>query len=102
MCMHITRVNIRDKTAGCIAQLAMIETANLPQCTHLRGEHRDVDDILMSLNLDRLKTIKANVEHILRAGGFELKPWVFPGQSGKKEFARIEEEDNSKDCGPAN
>ena len=27
----------------------------------------------------------ANVEHILKAGGFELKPWVLSGQGGRKE-----------------
>ena len=88
----ITRVNIGDKPAGCIAQLAMQETANLPSFTHLKEERRVlqqdsyVDDILTSHNdLSLLKTITANVEMILNAGGFELKPWVFSGQSGIKE-----------------
>lgn len=88
----ITRVNIGDKPAGCIAQLAMRETANLPAFTHLEEERRVlqqdsyVDDILTSHDdLDRLKTITANVERILKAGGFEIKPWVFSEQSGRKE-----------------
>lgn len=45
-----------------------------------------VNDILTSHNnLDQLKTITANVERILKAGSFELKPWVFSGQSGRKD-----------------
>ncbi|XP_058477623.1 uncharacterized protein LOC131448851 [Solea solea] len=88
----ITRVNIGDKPAGCIAQLAMRETANLPPFTHLKEERQViqedsyVDDILTSHNdLDQLKTITANVQLILKAGGFELKPWVYSEQSGRKE-----------------
>lgn len=34
----VTRVNIGDKPAGCIAQLAMRETANLPQFSHVEEE----------------------------------------------------------------
>lgn len=34
----VMRVNIGDKPAGCIAQLAMRETANLPQFSHLEKE----------------------------------------------------------------
>ncbi|CAM4471325.1 unnamed protein product [Leuciscus chuanchicus] len=81
----ITRVNIGDKPAGCIAQLAMRETANLPQFSHLTDECQ-------------------NVELILKAGGFALKPWVFSGQSkGEREKAspnivvlpnQLKEEDN--------
>lgn len=88
----ITRVNIGDKPAGCIAQLAMRETANLPTFTHLKDKRQVlqqdsyVDDILTSHNnLDHLKTITANVERILEAGGFKLKPWVFSGQSGRRK-----------------
>ena len=88
----ITRVNIGDKPAGCIAQLAMRETSNLPQFMHLEEERRAleqdsyVDDVLTSQNdLGRLRTITANVENILKAGGFQLKPWVFSGQSGRQE-----------------
>lgn len=75
----ITRVNIGDKPAGCIAQRAMRKTANLPPFTHLKEERQVlqhdsyVDDILTSHNnLDQLKTITANVERILKAGGFKL------------------------------
>lgn len=89
----ITRVNIGDKPAGCIAQVAMRETANLPSFRELEEErqvlHRDsyVDDILTSHDdEDRLKTITANVQKILKAGGFELKPWVYSGQSGRGEL----------------
>lgn len=95
----ITRVNIGDKSAGCIAQQAMSETANLPSFTHLEEEwwvlQQDsyVDDILMSHNnLDRLTTITANVEHVLKAGGFEIKPWVFSVQSGGKECNERQED----------
>ena len=87
----ITRVNIGDKPAGCIAQLAMRETVNLPQFSHLREEkrvlHQDayVDDILTSHdNLDQLKHITSNVEKVLNAGGFYMKPWVFSNQSGRR------------------
>ncbi len=96
----ITRVNIGDKPAGCIAWLAMRETANLPQFSHLREECRVlpedsyVDDILTSHNnLNQLKIITANVEQILKAGGFELKPWVLSGQSRRKESAGKQEEE---------
>jgi len=80
----VTRVNIGDKPAGCIAQLAMRETANFPSFAHLEAErrvlHQDsyVDDILTSHNdLHQLRSIVTNVEQILKAGGFLLKPWVF-------------------------
>lgn len=88
----ITRVNIGDKPAGCIAQLAMRETANLPIFSHLKEERRVlqedayVDDILTSHNsMDQLKVITLNVEQILKAGGFHIKPWVYSDQSGRKE-----------------
>ncbi|KAJ8285934.1 hypothetical protein GJAV_G00032640 [Gymnothorax javanicus] len=94
----VTRVNIGDKPAGCIAQLAMRETANLPQFSYLEEERRVlqedsyVDDLLTSHdNLDQLKVITENVEQILKAGGFELKPWVFSGQS-RREFAGKQEQ----------
>ncbi|TKS65757.1 hypothetical protein D9C73_028022 [Collichthys lucidus] len=87
----ITRVNIGDKPAGCIAQLAMRETANLPQFSHLKEErrvlHQDayVDDILTSHNtLDQLKRITSNVEQILVAGGFYMKPWVYSNECETK------------------
>ena len=87
----ITRVNIGDKPAGCIAQLAMRETASLPNFSHLEEERRVieedsyVDDLLTSHNdLHRLDKITGKVEEILKAGGFFLKPWVRSGQSGRK------------------
>lgn len=87
----ITRVNIGDKPAGCIAQLAMKETASLPNFIHLEDERRVieedsyVDDLLTSHNdLNRLDQITAGVEKVLKAGGFFLKPWVRSGQSGRK------------------
>lgn len=52
----VLRVNISDKPAGCIAQVAMRETANLPQFTAMVEECRVwvediyVDDILTSHN----------------------------------------------------
>ncbi|XP_054601662.2 uncharacterized protein [Nothobranchius furzeri] len=89
----ITRVNIGDKPAGCIAQLAMRETANLPPFSHLQEERKVlqfssyVDDIFVSHNNPvRLREITANVKMILKAGGFELKPWVYSGQSGRSEY----------------
>lgn len=88
----ITRVNIGDKPAGCIAQVAMRETANLPMFRHLAQERKVpeqdayVDDILTSHNdIQQLNQITANVEHILEAGGFYMKPWVYSGQSGRSE-----------------
>lgn len=88
----ITRVNIGDKPAGCIAQVAMRETANLPSFSHFTEEKRVleedayVDDILTSHNdLDHLRRLTANIEHILRAGGFYMKPWVYSSQSGREE-----------------
>ncbi|KAK7944841.1 hypothetical protein WMY93_000569 [Mugilogobius chulae] len=88
----ITRVNIGDKPAGCIAQVAMRETANLPPFSHLKEERRVleedayVDDILTSHNdLDHLNLLTSNIERILRAGGFYMKPWVYSAQSGRKK-----------------
>ncbi|XP_062416584.1 uncharacterized protein LOC119218794 [Pungitius pungitius] len=96
----ITRVNIGDKPAGCIAQVAMRETANLPMFNHFSEERRAleqdayVDDILTSHNdLSQLKKITANVEQILEAGGFYMKPWVYSGQSGRQgpsDMERVE------------
>lgn len=87
----ITRVNIGDRPAGCIAQLAMRETAKLPMFTHLEEERRVleedsyVDDILTSHNdLEKLDKTTKTVEEILKAGGFFLKPWVRSGQSGRQ------------------
>lgn len=64
----ITRVNIGNKPAGCIAQLAMHETANLPPFTHLKEERQVlqqnsyVDDILTTHNIfDHLKAITASL-----------------------------------------
>lgn len=88
----ITSVNIGDKPAGCIAQLAMRETAKLPTFAYLQEERRVldedsyVDDILTSHNsLESLIKITQGVEEILNAGGFFLKPWVWSGQSGRQE-----------------
>ncbi|XP_062390786.1 uncharacterized protein LOC134078694 [Sardina pilchardus] len=88
----VVRVNIGDKPAGCIAQIAMRETANLPQFTSMVEERRIltedcyVDDILTSHNdLQTLFRMTKGVEKILKAGGFSLKPWVLTGQSGRSE-----------------
>lgn len=87
----ITRVNIGDRPAGCIAQLAMREIAKLPMFAHNVEERRvleedcDVDDTLSSHNdQNELDKITEEVEKILRAGGFFLKPWVCSGQSGRR------------------
>lgn len=94
----VTRVNIGDKPAGCIAQLAMRESAHLPQFSHLEEECRVfqedsyVDDLLTSHNnLDQPRVITINVAQILKAGGFELKPWVFSGQSRKESAGKLEQ-----------
>ncbi|XP_039456743.1 uncharacterized protein LOC120433854 [Oreochromis aureus] len=88
----ITRVNIGDKPAGCIAQLAMRETASLSTFSHLKEERQVlqqdsyVDDILTSHNdMNQLEVITENIGRILKAGGFELKPWVLSGQSGRRK-----------------
>ncbi|XP_036068500.1 uncharacterized protein LOC112152419 [Oryzias melastigma] len=87
----ITRVNMGDRPAGCIAQLAMRETANLQIFTNLEEERRIVeedsyvDDILTSSNtLENLNENLKGVEQILKAGGFFLKPWILSGQSGRQ------------------
>ena len=86
----VVRVNIGDNPAGCIAQVAMKETANLPQFVDMVEERRAltensyVDDILTSHNdLKKLERITKGVEEILKAGGFFLKPWVLSCQSGR-------------------
>lgn len=86
----VVRLNIGDKPAKCIAQVAMRETANLPQFSKMVEERRVlmedsyVDDILRSHdNPGTLETITKGVEVILKAGGFFLKPWVLSHQSGR-------------------
>ncbi|XP_076129224.1 uncharacterized protein LOC143110221 [Alosa pseudoharengus] len=88
----VVRVNIGDKPAGCIAQVAMRETANLPQFSSMVEERRIltedcyVDDVLTSHDdLQTLVRLTKGVEEILKAGGFSLKPWVLTGQSGRSE-----------------
>ncbi|KAL1254331.1 hypothetical protein QQF64_016560 [Cirrhinus molitorella] len=88
----ITQVNIGERPAGCIAQLDMRETAKLPEFAQLEEECRIleedsyVDDILTSHNdKKRLDEITKEIEVILKAGGFFLKPWVRSGQSGRQE-----------------
>ncbi|XP_039513360.1 uncharacterized protein LOC120468822 [Pimephales promelas] len=99
----ITRVNIGDRPAGCIAQLAMRETAKLTKFSHLHEERKVieedsyVDDILTSHN-DRkqLDKITEGVEEILRAGGFFLKHWIRSEESwkpGDGESVEATEED---------
>ncbi|TDH04609.1 hypothetical protein EPR50_G00134580 [Perca flavescens] len=89
----ITRVNIGDRPAGCIAQLAMRETTELPMFAHLEEERRIleedayVDDILTSHNdLQQLDKNTKRVEEILRTGGFFLKLWFRSGQSGRQDI----------------
>lgn len=83
-----------DKPAGCIAQVAMLETAKLPQFSDMMEERRVieedsyVDDLLTSHNYPhRLNEIQEGVEKILRAGGFYLKTWIWSGQSGRRDGA---------------
>ena len=87
----ITRVNIGDRPAGCIAQLAMRETAKLSIFAHLEEERRIleedsyVDEVLTSHNdLEKLDKNTNRVEEILKAGRFFLNPWVRSGQSGRQ------------------
>ncbi|KAI3352112.1 hypothetical protein L3Q82_020927 [Scortum barcoo] len=96
----ITRVNIGDRPAGCIAQLAMRETAKLSMFTHLEEECRIleedsyVDDILTSHNdLEKLDENTKRVEEILKVGGFFLKPWV-------RQLLKEEEENESGSKSP--
>ncbi len=88
----VVRVNMGDKPAGCIAQVAMRETAMLPQFSDMKEERRVidedsyVDDLLTSHNDPHcLNEILRGVEYILKAGGFYLKPWVRSGQSGRRD-----------------
>ena len=70
----ITRVNIGDRPAGCIAQVAMRETARLAIFAHIEEERRVLEK-------------DSYVDDILRAGGFLVKPWVRSGHSGRPEAA---------------
>lgn len=90
----ITRVNMGDRPAGCIAQLAMRETARLSHFAHWQEERRVVeedsyvDDILTSHNsLEGLDKITQGVKEIVAAGGFFLKLWILSGQSGRQKIA---------------
>ncbi|XP_047245689.1 uncharacterized protein LOC124882978 [Girardinichthys multiradiatus] len=87
----IARVNIGDRPAGCIAQIAMRETAKPPMFDCCVEEQRIleedcyVDDILTSdNNPELLQNHIKKVEEILQAGGFFLKPWILSGQSGRQ------------------
>jgi len=73
----VVRVNMGDKPAECIAQVAMRETAMLPQFSDMKEERRVidedsyVDDLLTSHNDPHcLNEILRGVEYILKAGGF--------------------------------
>ncbi|KAG1941179.1 hypothetical protein F2P79_016312 [Pimephales promelas] len=75
-------------------EVAMRETAKLPQFPEMKEERRVieedsyVDDLLTSHNDPRsLDKIQEGVEKILKAGGFYLKPWVRSGQSGRRDGA---------------
>ena len=87
----VVRVNMGDRPAGCISQVAMRETANLPQFSDMVDEkdvienNAYVDDLFCSHNnAQRLNDILTGVETILATGGFHLKPWVRSGQSGRQ------------------
>lgn len=87
----VVRVNMGDKPAGCIAQVAMRETAKLSQFADMEEERRVieedscVDDLLTShIDPQRLDKILKGAEKILNVGGFYLKPWVRSGQSGRR------------------
>lgn len=108
----VVRVNMGDTPAGCIAQVAMRETAKLPRFSDMKEERcvieedSYVDDLLTSHNDPHcLDKILKGVEEILKTGGFYLKPWVRSGQSGRqdgtesKQFTltlpnQLKEEDN--------
>ena len=86
----VVRVNMGDRPSGCIAQVAMRETACLPQFIDMVDEkdviidNSYVDDLFASNNdSKRLSEILVGVETILATGGFHLKPWVQSGQSGR-------------------
>ena len=88
----VVRVNMGDRPAGCIAQVAMRETAGLPQFNNMVDEksviedNAYVDDLFCSNNdSQRLDEILEGVKTILATGGFHLKPWVRSGQSGRQE-----------------
>lgn len=88
----VVRVNIGDKPAGCLAQVALRETANLHQFSSMVVECQIVsedcylDDILTSHNdLQTLSELIKGVEKILKAGRCALKPWVLTGQSGRSK-----------------
>ena len=66
----VVRVNMGDKAAGCIAQVAMRETAHLPQFADKVEERRVIEEI-------------AYVDDILVFHNDPQKPWVRSGQSGR-------------------
>ena len=81
----VVRVNMGDKPAECIAQVAMRET-QLPQFSNMKEERRVieedsyVDDLFTSHNdLRCLDKVLEGLEKILESGGFYLKPWVWSG-----------------------
>ena len=82
ICHHTSKH--RRQTSRVYCTTSHVGNCILPPFTHLTEEpqvlqqNSYVNDILTSHNdLDRLKVIAGNVEQILKAGGFELKPWVF-------------------------
>ncbi|XP_060757417.1 methyltransferase-like protein 23 isoform X2 [Neoarius graeffei] len=53
-------------------------------------------DILTSHNnLDHLKCLTSNIEQILQAGGFFMKPWIYSDQSGRSELRGEKIESNT-------
>lgn len=86
----ITCVNMGDRPARCIAQVAMRETAKLPIFAHRLEQRRIleedsyIDGMLTSHNsLVELNKITEGVEEILSMACFLLKPWVRSGNSGR-------------------
>lgn len=73
----VVKVNMGDKLAGCIAQVAMRETAKLTQFPDMKEERRVIEEDsyvndLLTSHCDShcLDKILEGVEKILRAGGF--------------------------------
>ena len=86
----VVRVNMGDKPSASIAQIAMRETARLPQFSHMTEERRVVeedsyvDDIMTSHNdKEKLTEITTGVSNLLKGGNFHVKAWVVSGQKGE-------------------
>ena len=100
----MTRVNMGDKPAGAISTEALYKTADMflnesPRASQIIKNNTYVDDILDSLNVDKVEALKVaqEVESMLLKGGFHVKYWQFSGETFTRETSELSDIDIIKD-----